>query len=206
MAHQPYRPFESLEWYRDAARNNFRDDAASGGLSRWSRGSGMLHAHISIFAVSTVLLLIFNMLRSPGNIWADRWIMAWTVLILIHAVAVGILWAIQQWNTDLPGEPLQMGSSNHWQQADMFAWTAAGNPEPEDVTFRVTESVPATGAAWVDEPREAPAWTGWNADTGSEPGPGAERASWKEASAAAWLDRGPAKPDDANDPEPEAER
>jgi hypothetical protein len=206
VAHQPYRPFESLEWYRDAARNNFRDDTANGKIARWARGFGMLHTHVCVFAVAIVLLLIINMLRSPGNIWADRWIMAWTVLILIHAVAVGILWAIQQWNTDLPDEPLHMGSANQWQQADMFAWGSAPAIEAQDVTFRVTESASSPDAAWVAEPPDAPAWAGWNANTGSEPAPDTERASWKEASAAAWLDRGPARPDAANDPEPEADR
>lgn len=206
MTHQPYRPFESLEWYRDAARNNFRDDSPVGGFQRWARGFGMLHAHICVFAVAIVLLLLINLLRTPDSVWADRWIMAWTVLILIHAVAIGILWAIQQWNTDLSDEPLQMESSHPWRQANMFAWGSPDAAEAQDVTYRRTDSPPANADAWIAARPEAPTWSGWSAENGSEPGPGTERASWKEASAAAWLDRGPLKPEAAHDPEADAKR
>jgi hypothetical protein len=196
MAHQPSRPFESLEWYRDAARNNFRDDRAGSSLAQWARGFGMLHAHISLFAISIVVLLAINLLRDPENIWADRWIMGWTVLILIHAVIVGVLWAIAQWNTDAPDEALLMnGSRNGWQQSQLFAWGSSQSAQDVDFRMRSVETTEATPPVEA----ETPGWTGWNAD--GEPGdvPESERASWQEASAAAWLDRSDKTPKPASD-------
>jgi hypothetical protein len=202
MAHQPYRPFESLEWYREAARNNFRDDEGRSALSRWASGTGMLHAHFSLFAASIVAMLAINLLRTPDSIWADKWIMAWTVLFLIHAVAIGIVWAIRQWNSDAPDEALQMTQMAPWQQSPMFAWTEPMTTEAQDVDFRASESENTDPTSAAEAPL-GPGWMGWNAESAEEEDPPeGNRASWKEASAAAWLDRTiPAAPADASDPE-----
>jgi hypothetical protein len=190
MAHQPHRPFESLEWYREAARNNFRDDNQRSSFGSWASGFGMLHTHIGVFGVSIVLMLLVNLLRDPEDIWADKWIMAWTVLLLIHAVAAGILWAVQQWNSDAPDEALQMSSPPEWEQAPTLAW---GPPNPDerdaqDVDFRIANGSTAPEATDVS-PAGTPGWTGWNADGDTRETPPSERASWKEASAGAWLNR-----------------
>ena len=197
MAHQPYRPFESLEWYREAARNNFRDDSGRSSLSRWASGVGMLHAHVSVYAVGIVAMLTINLLRSPDNIWADKWTMAWTVLVLIHAVAIGIVWAIQQWNNDAPDEALLMSQSSNGQQSSMFAWSGS---ETQDVDFRVSGNGDSDAPEAHEDGPGRPGWTGWNADTVDDVPAEGDRASWKEASAAAWLDRTKPKPK----PEPES--
>lgn len=193
MAHQPSRPFESLEWYRDAARNNFRDDTARSGLVKWAIGFGMVHAHICVYATMIVVLLVVNLIRTPGEIWADKVIMAWTVLLLIHAVSVGVVWAINQWNADAPDEPLQMAPNRQWRQSSIFAWgphTTQGS-DPQEVDFRMRQPalpVPPTAPA-NEEVVPAAGWTGWNAEAATDEPDTSERASWKEASAAAWLDK-----------------
>lgn len=188
MAHQPSRPFESLEWYRDAARNNFRDDDPRKGLARWASGIGMLHAHASLFASGIVLLLAINLIRTPDSIWAGRWIMAWTVLLLLHAVVIGFLWALRQWNSDTPDEALQTTTAREWERQATFSWGQNGN-EAQDVDFRVTTGTRPSGPPMEHEPGRDSSWTGWNAIDQEDEPPATERASWKEASAAAWLDR-----------------
>jgi hypothetical protein len=182
MAHQPNRPFESFEWYRDAARRGFEEDDRNRDPVQWITSFALLRAHVSVYAVAIVLLLAINLLRSPERIWADRWIMAWTVLLLIHAVGAGIVWALRQWNADDPDEPLQVDPS--WRQSPMFAWGAPGETTPgaHEVPFRVSTQDGETA------PPPAPGWNGW-ADVAPQPPPASERASWSEASAAAWLER-----------------
>lgn len=194
MAHQPSRPFESLEWYRDAVRNNFRDDDPRRGVSRWVTGVGMLHAHIGVFATGIVLLLLVNLIRSPEDIWSGRWIMAWTVLVLLHTVVIGILWAMRQWNEDAPDEALLMIQDRERGQASAFGWGLAAptHRDAQDVDFRETAGWHVNGNGAADRPAAAAPDQGWTAWTASEPvedSPASERASWKEASAAAWLER-----------------
>jgi hypothetical protein len=105
------------------------------------------------------------------------------VLVLIHAVGVGVVWALRQWNADDPNEALQVDPSL-WRQSPMFAWGTPGEtaPEAQDVPFRVTAGEDG------ESPPPAPGWNGW-ADVAPQPPPPSERASWSEASAAAWLER-----------------
>lgn len=184
MAHQPNRPFESLDWYRDAARRGFEEDDRRRDLVQWFTSFAFLRTHVSMYAVAIVLLLAANLARSPERIWADRWIMAWTVLLLLHAVGAGIVWALRQWNADDPNEALQVDPSS-WRQSPMFAWGAPGDTttDAHEVPFRVT-----AGQDGEHEPMPAPGWNGW-ADAAAAPAPASERASWSEASAAAWLER-----------------
>lgn len=191
MAHQPSRPFESLEWYRDAVRNNFRDDNPRQGLARWAGGIGMLHAHICLFAAGIVVLFLVNLIRSPGDIWAGTWIMAWTVLVLIHAVVIGLLWAMRQWNDDAPDEALLMSSERERERPPAFNWgvSETNNWDAQDVDFRVaTARRPDVLVQRADGESEN-GWTAWTASDATGEPPVAERASWKEASAAAWLTR-----------------
>jgi len=206
MAHQPVRPFESLEWYREAARNNFRDDDPRGGLAGWASGFGMLHAHIGLFAAGIVAMLLINLIRTPESIWAGRWIMAWTVLVLIHAVAIGILWALRQWNGDAPDEALLVPPGRQREIPPVFTWGSNGvqGGEAQDVDFRAATRSPPAGevSRTVIRGNEA-GWSGWNADGVEEDSPETGRVSWKEASAAAWLERTP--PDtDEHEGEPES--
>lgn len=178
MAQPPSRPFESLAWYRDAARNGFRDEEPDNQLVAWLRGLGLLQAHISLYALGIVALYSINLIQDPGGSWAERWILAWTVLVLIHAVVVGLLWALRQWNADDPDEPLLMT-----RRPGGAAWAM---PPPEaanaqEASFRVNETDVG--------PVQAEPWSDWNGEMPGPEIPASERASWSEAAAAAWLDR-----------------
>ncbi|HYI24823.1 MAG TPA: 2TM domain-containing protein [Thermomicrobiales bacterium] len=182
MAQPPNRPFESLDWYRDAARRGFADDDANRGIAGFLTGGGLLRAHISLFAVTIVALAVLNLLRSPESIWVDRVLMGWTILLLIHGVAIGAVWAVRQWNADDVDEPVRM-PSNHWQQAPMFGWGAPGAaPAPaQEAQFRPAPSEPA-------QPPASP-WADWAKVTDQPEIPESERASWSEATVTSWLER-----------------
>jgi hypothetical protein len=186
MAHQPQRPFESLEWYRQAARRGFAEDERGIDIVQAVTGFTFLRAHVSVYAVTIVTLAVINLLRTPEDIWADRAIMAWTVLLLIHAVGTGTIWAVRQWNADDLEEPLRVDPSA-WRQSAMFAWGAPGAaaPEPQDVPYRVTDGQKDD----EEETQVVSTWNDWARAAATPPPPPGERASWSEASAAAWLER-----------------
>jgi hypothetical protein len=178
MAQPPSRPFESLAWYRDAARNGFRDEQPEKPFLAWLQGFGLLQAHISVYALGIVALYSINLVRDPGDSWAERWILAWTVLVLIHAVVVGLLWALKQWNADEPDEPLLM---TRRPMGPAWAMPPAEQANAREASFRVNEP--------SQDPVEAAPWSDWNGELPGPEIPESERASWSEAAAAAWLDR-----------------
>lgn len=178
MAQPPSRPFESLAWYRDAARNGFRDEQPDKPFLAWLSGFGLLQVHISVYALGIVALYSVNLIRDPGESWAERWILAWTVLVLIHAVVVGLLWTLRQWNADEPDEPLLMARR---QSGGAWAIQPAESANAQEATFRVNET--------SQEPVEAEPWSDWSGEMPGPEIPASERASWSEAAAAAWLDR-----------------
>jgi len=193
MAHQPTRPFESLEWYRDAARRNFQESAPSD-IVAFLRGTRFLRAHVGVFALGAVLLLLVNFMRTPETLWSTRWIVAWAVLVLIHGVAIGFVWAIGQWDSEDPGEPVRMAPLPNRERSALNPW-AQGEDAVRDAAFRhpgeTGDGVPPSSD-----------WEGWTAESDSQdPEPG-ERTSWRVASAAAWLqhdkpttEETPSKPD-----------
>jgi hypothetical protein len=178
MAQPPSRPFESLAWYRDAARNGFRDEQPEKPFLAWLQGFGLLQAHISLYALGIVALYSLNLVRDPSDSWAERWILAWTVLVLIHAVVVGLLWALKQWNADEPDEPLLMMRRP---MGPAWAMPPAEQANAREASFRVNEP--------GQDPVEAAPWSDWNGEMPGPEIPESERASWSEAAAAAWLDR-----------------
>ncbi len=82
----PQRPFESLDWYREAQGG--RDDEHPW-LTRL-RSFSAVQAHVSLFALGSVLLLAMNLIRSPGDVRADTWIAIWGLIVIMHAVVTGI--------------------------------------------------------------------------------------------------------------------
>jgi hypothetical protein len=164
----------------------------------------MLHAHVSFFAAGIVTMLLANLIRTPEDVWAGRWIMAWTVLLLVHAVVIGLLWAMQQWNADAPDEALHMRPPREREGAPSFSWGLGDTTgtDPQEVDFRVSDGRRTGATAGPPQATPAPGWTAWNiADQEPEDPPPGERASWKEASAAAWLDRPRPASDDRRGPE-----
>jgi hypothetical protein len=182
MSQPTNRPFESLDWYRDAARRGFAEDDRDRRLVTFLTGGDLLRLHISLFAVTIVVLAVINLLRSPESIWVDSVLMGWALLLVIHGIGAGAIWAVRQWNAEDPDEPVQL-SPSQWQQAPMFGWGAPGatTTEAQEAQFRVAPQpeAPTTPSPWAD----------WANVTETKETPESERASWSEATVTSWLQR-----------------
>ena len=172
MSNPPTRPFESLAWYRDAARHGFDDDERST-WTRWATGWGLLRTHLSVFAIGMVALYALYLFVEPGARWAGWWILAWTALIGIHAIVVAMVWALRQWTDEPADEPLFVPV-----RVAPGTWTLQQDGTVQDVDFR-------TPGADNGEST----WNPWQTPEPEPEVPEIERASWSEAADAAWLTR-----------------
>lgn len=211
--HIPTRPFESLDWYRAATRSGLGGRTARERFLDWVRGIGFLSLHVSVFALGIVTMFVVNLLRAPDDIWVDRSIPIWSLIVVIHAGLVGLDWAIASLNRD-DDEPIRVVSDANWRVAETWPTNDPTAPLPEGpvgtattvtterevVTAEETEAVEAPAQRSAPPPpaptsSASPAgpptkWTGWESDIpqrvdSNDP----ERASWREAAAAAWRDR-----------------
>lgn len=173
MSQPPTRPFESLAWYHDAARHGFDDDERPG-WTRWATGWGMLRSHLSVFAIGMVVLYALNLFLDPEARWAGWWIVAWCGLIGIHAIIVGMLWALRQWNDEPADEPLFVPV-----RTVPGSWTLP----PDDASVQEADfRTPGTQDGQST-------WNPWQTPEPTPDVPEGERASWSEAAGAAWLTR-----------------
>lgn len=213
---RPSRPFESLDWYREATRSGRSGRNARERFLDWARGIGFLSLHVSVYALGIVTMFIVNLLHAPDDIWVDRAVPTWTLIVVIHAGVVGLLWAIGQLNRD-DDEPIRIVSDATWRNAE--TWPNGGPAAPSPEAPVVPAQPPATsqtarpaadhdsgGVTARRSPPPAPAsaasvkpassagpvtkWSGWESDVPQRIDPNdPDRASWQEAAAAAWRDR-----------------
>lgn len=139
-------------------------------LSRAQRFS-LVRAHISLFAVGSVLLFSVNLLSASSSIWADNWVSSWALLVIIHAIVAGIATlAIQLLSED---DDIRPASEVSW--ASVATWVSS---------VRTPAAIPK---ADLPEKTVDP----WHAASPeAEPEPALnddDRVSWKAASDAAWL-------------------
>lgn len=177
----PLRPFESLEWYREAQQGR---DEEHPWLSL-ARSFDAVRLHISAFALGSVLLLAIDLLRSPEHVRADTWVAIWGLLVIIHAVVAGIVTLAMQL---MAGDELRPASEVRWDP--MRTWTLPAPVAEVQGPPQATEEAPAAPEQAPATQPPAPTVSGWRAPEPevAEPAPG-ERASWQEASVAAWLAR-----------------
>lgn len=196
----PNRPFESLEWYREAVRGHRHDDRGAARVLSWLKSADGLTVHISVFAVGVVALLVINLLRSPDDLWIDRAGAAWALLLTIHGVGIGLIWAIAQLGND-DHQALQVIPDAEWRRQS-GAWPAPPHSDPGIAAAR-TAPVPAEGQGAqiaVSVPVRTPppvtgqfvppasGWSSWGENGGEPAAAGDEpKASWKET--ATWLTR-----------------
>lgn len=138
-----------------------------------------VRAHISIFAAGSVFLLTLNLLANPARVQVDRWIIAWALIVVIHAIVAGIAALALQLMAD---DDIRPASEVRWEGIRSWAlrnpatdWPAAPEPLPAD----------PEPDAWPEAQTPPPAEE--------------ERVSWQAASDAAWLadaGREQASPDD----------
>ncbi len=134
----------------------------------------MLRSHLSVFAIGMVVLYAVNLFIDPGAGWAGWWILAWTALIGIHAIIVGMLWAFRQWNDEPADEPLFVPV-----RTVPGSWSLpTDSVVVQDAEFRSPGAVDGQST-----------WNPWQTPEPEPEVPEGERASWSEAAAAAWLTR-----------------
>lgn len=158
-------------------------------LDHLGRGS-WLRAHISTFAIGSVILLSLNLLRGSGGVWADTAIGAWATLIVAHGIAMVIARLLQELLADDGDEAIRPASEMRWHTPS--TWTLPprardGSPQPAATPAPAPAEDPrmdaeAAAAAARDRRRRAEA-----ADAPSPAPDPTERVSWKAATDAAWL-------------------
>jgi hypothetical protein len=209
----PSRPFESLDWFREANRREYRSGNAGYQALRWLMSSRCFAFHIGLFALGTTLALAVNVAREPAHIWVDGMALAWALLLVIHAVVVSLIFAIGLLGTSeerLPVYVPQYGPGPTTRpaptaQAQAPEWptppSRAASPAPRQAQPQparpVTASQPSGTGQWA-QPPSTPPEAGWPTATMAR---GSETASWREASPAAWLRRKrdrPVTPDTPN--------
>jgi hypothetical protein len=57
-------------------------------LTRWALGFGLLSLHATLFAVSMVALVLWNIYASPRDLWVDEVFRNWGALFAFHAICV----------------------------------------------------------------------------------------------------------------------
>jgi hypothetical protein len=205
----PQRPFESLDWYREAQGG--RDDEHPW-LTRL-RSFSAVQAHISLFALGSVLLLAMNLVRSPCDVRADTWIAIWGLIVIMHAVVTGIASLVMQLVAG--DDELRPTSEVRWDPMRTWQLPAAPPGTPVVGPIPVMEQAPPPPAvesvredhtAPAPEPAAGPsAPSSWGIFEPREPAPASgERASWMEAAPAAWLARRHKTGQDEQAPEPHA--
>jgi hypothetical protein len=201
----PTRPFESLDWFREASRREYRSGNAGHQALRWLRSSRCFAFHIGLFALGVTVALAINVARTPGSIWVDRMAMAWILLLVIHAVVVSLIFAVGLLGTNeerlpkyvprIPAEATS-GSRPAAAHAEPVQWPA---PPPREEEPSQNAATPPAGTT-----PPQPGWSQWAEQEPTRPEGGwptatsgstrsrshaNETASWREASPAAWLRR-----------------
>jgi hypothetical protein len=63
------------------------------GLGGWLIGLGLLRLHLVVFAVGAVGILLLNLYRSPGDLWAAEALRLWAIILGCHAAALLTGWS-----------------------------------------------------------------------------------------------------------------
>lgn len=85
-------------------------------LLAWLTGTGFLTLHAAAFFISLVVLIPWNLYRSPGDFWVADPLRTWAFLLAFHAVVVGAItlaWGIVK-APSTPAEPPATGPMATW--------------------------------------------------------------------------------------------
>jgi hypothetical protein len=205
----PTRPFESLEWFRDASRGEIRPRGPLRNALRWLKSSRCFAFHIGLFALGITIALAVNVARNPGDIWVDRLAIGWAILLVIHAGAALLVWAIGLLTGNEPApvypgpvfRPRELQATVPRPMPQPAAPPAAGVPDPATAWPAPPPPTPAS----PQSPPATPDWSPWGqpvtgtdwttapaapvtpaaAPTGEEE----STASWDATTPDAWLGR-----------------
>jgi hypothetical protein len=209
----PTRPFESLEWFREASTGDYRPRGPWRNALRWLKSSRCFAFHIGLFALGITIALAINVARSPGDIWADRLAIGWAILLVLHAGIVLMIWTAGLLTGNGNRAPVYPGTVLRPRQLQPVTPTPAAQqptaatatewpapppePAPAPEAWTAPEPKPSAWSPW-GQPATPPG--DWSTETGSDTSTGAdpaapvdprqsEPASWREASPGAWLGR-----------------
>jgi hypothetical protein len=210
----PTRPFESLEWFREASTGDYRPRGPWRNALRWLRSSRCFAFHIGLFALGITIALALNVARSPGDIWVDRLAIGWAILLVIHAGTVLMIWATGLLTGNGNRAPVYPGTVLRPRQLPPVAPPPAAPTSPMTSTATDWPAPPPEAApvpeTWATPAAQPSAWSPWGqqaaapgewsppAESGTgtgqvPPAPAdsrqSEPASWREASPGAWLGR-----------------
>src|SRR5688500_14406198 len=62
-------------------------------VADWALGLGLLRAHLAVFTVGAVALVMTDLYRSPADLRADGWLRLWAVVLGCHTAALLAGWA-----------------------------------------------------------------------------------------------------------------
>lgn len=144
-----------------------------------ARQFSYVRAHISAFAAGSVVLLGLNLLMQSPDIWADSWITAWGLIVVMHVVIASIATLTVQLMAE--DDDIRPASEVNWRPVNPAATWQAPKPEP-----------PAEPEAPVD------AWQAASAPKEPASTEEGERVSWQAAADAAWLNRSGGVDDDSD--------
>jgi hypothetical protein len=60
----------------------------SGSLTRWVLGVGLLSLHATVFTISMIAMVLWNIYSAPSNIWIDDVFRRWGAVLAFHAISV----------------------------------------------------------------------------------------------------------------------
>jgi hypothetical protein len=70
-----------------------RFEQISRDLLRWVLGPGLLSVHVGVYLFTLVTLILWNLARSPNDVWVDDPLRRWGLVVVFHATAVAAGWA-----------------------------------------------------------------------------------------------------------------
>lgn len=166
-----------------------------------------LRAHLSTFAIGSVVLLTINLMQGSGGVWADTAIGAWGILILAHGILLLIARLLRELMADDDDlQPIRPASEMTW--SPQSSWSLA--PHSQDGPAPSNGPTVASGSPATMNPADAAEATAAARERGSKWPRGKrkadaeepERVSWQAATDAAWLAPRPdGKPADKDEPD-----
>ena len=115
------------------------DDAftrISGGITRWALGWGLLSLHATIFTISMIAMLFWNIYNSPDDIWVDEVFRRWGVVLAFHAIAVAA--GLTAWRL--------VKAEQQALEAEPPQWTSALTRPTPAITARSVQPQPLSAA------------------------------------------------------------
>ncbi|HEY7037008.1 MAG TPA: hypothetical protein VH482_37105 [Thermomicrobiales bacterium] len=123
-----------------------RFEQISRNLMRWVLGSGLLSLHVGVYLVTLVSLLLWNLIRSPSDIWVDEPLRRWGLVVVFHATAVAAGWAA--WRLMRMGES---PAASEIRTAQPRSWSVPAAPVPSPVAVESSPVRSATAIATTEE-------------------------------------------------------